>query len=72
LDPRGRLPALIAGNPALVPAARPALRELAFLFRHIPVKERRLGLAGQPLLSGVRFPPYPGKRTPVALERPDV
>src|SRR2546422_289088 len=68
----GPIPLEIRGNPALVAAARPALRELAFLFRHIPVKERQLGLAGRPLLSGVRFPQYPGKRTPVALGRSDM
>ena len=39
--------------------------KLAFLFRHIAVSERRLGRAGRPPPSGVPFPLYPGKGTPV-------
>lgn len=54
-----------AGSPGRVRHPRPALNELALLFRYIPANERQLAPAGPPPLSGVRFPLYPGKGTPV-------
>ena len=51
-----------AAAAAIIPA-RPA--ELAFHFRYIPANERQLRSAGSRPRSGVRFPLYPGKRTPV-------
>jgi len=38
---------------------------LAFLFRPIPVKERQFRASRRPHRSGVRFPSYSGKGTPV-------
>ena len=54
-----------------LPAVRP-FRELAFLFRYIPVKERQFGPAQRVPRSGVRFPQYPGKGTPIARQRSEV
>src|SRR4051812_42860075 len=42
---------------------------LAFLFRCIPVNERRLWSSRRPNRSGVPFPLYSGNRTPVGLGR---
>jgi hypothetical protein len=44
-----------------------SLPVLAFVFRCIPEKERRLPAAGCRHRSGVRFPLYSGKGTPVGL-----
>src|SRR5205085_12545675 len=45
--------------------APPPRPEPAFLFRPIPVNERQLPAATGVLASGVQFPAYPGKGTPV-------
>jgi hypothetical protein len=46
-------------------SAATALPVLAFVFRCIPEKERQLPAAGGHCRSGVRFPLYSGKGTPV-------
>jgi len=63
---RATYPAIQADGSGGWPAPR---RQLAFLFRCIPVDERQFGEAGSASDSGVPFPLYSGRRTPVAPVR---